>query len=102
MICINSAGEVKVWLNKNLDKYIPPVSYHNGTEREMVLKVVRLITQNTNLTTLPDRISDWIVRSDPYTFKDAFNSLEGFASRYNTNIPANLNCVLNFIRLKYV
>lgn len=102
MICINSGGVVKVWLSKNLDKYMPPVSYHNGTEREMVLKVIRIVSQNTNQSTLPDRISDWIIRSDPYTFKDAYNSLEGFASRYNANIPEAMNCVINFMRLKYV
>lgn len=68
----------------------------------MVLKVVRIISQNTNQTTLPDRISDWIIRADPYTFRDAFGSLEGFASRYNTNIPETLDCVVNFMRLKYI
>jgi hypothetical protein len=41
----------------------------------MVLKVVRIISQNTNQNTLPDRISDWIIRADPYTFRDAYASL---------------------------
>ena len=102
MIVVNSLGVVKVWHNKHLDRYLPVVSYHNGNEREMVLKVVRIISQNTNQLTLPDRVSDWVIRSDPYTFKDAWNSIEGYASRYNSNIPESLSCVINFLGLRYV
>ena len=31
MICVNKEGVVKVWINKTLDRHLPPVVYFNGT-----------------------------------------------------------------------
>lgn len=47
MIGINTDGVVKVWLNKDFGKSVPEPVYVDGTEREMMIRLVRVVSAHT-------------------------------------------------------
>lgn len=96
MICINQEGRVKVWVNGELDKSYPDGALLGlqGTERDMVRKIVQLIDQNTDNRTLPENIGAMLQQADPPTFREADLMVQNFAARYRVIIPTQIDSVL--------
>ena len=101
MIAINNDAVVKVWLNKNYGRVVPAPVYVAGTEREMVLKIIKTISNRTAKATSPS-IADVLVRSNPYTFQDAFCVLESIALKLNVDIPHYLESAALKMRRNHV
>lgn len=86
MVGINTEGVVKVWLNRNFGRLQPEPVYVSGTQRQMVLRCIKVVNNSTSKH-LPFSIADVLVRNDPYTFRDAFCSLESLTVKFNVDIP---------------
>lgn len=87
---------MKVWVNGELEK-----SYADGamlglqgSERDMVRKIVQLVDQNTDNRTLPENIGAILQQADPATFRDADILVQNFAARYRVIIPTQIDSVL--------
>jgi hypothetical protein len=96
MICLNQQGRVKVWANGELEKSYPVerVMGGNGTEKEMVRRIIQLVDQNTDGLTLPENVGGLLLQADPETFRDADLMVQNFASRHRTTIPGQIDSVL--------
>lgn len=97
MVCINRQGRVKVWINDNLSRKYPESIYTqtDGSEEDMVRRIIELIEYNTDASSQPDSVQDYVRKHllRP-SFGDAKMLLRQYAKEHGVSIPRSFECIL--------
>ena len=104
MVCINKQGKVKVWINDNLSRQFPESIYRqtDGSEEDMVKRMIELIDYNTDDASQPISVPEYIRKhlSRP-NFGDAKMLLRQYAKEHGVSIPKSFECILEVLNSEY-
>ena len=93
MFHLTDKHKVKIWLHHDLSKIKPSTPSHQGSESDMVRRIIQIIDENVDHSTENDFPLGSLLYEDSQNFNRAIIKLRDICRSKNFIIPEKLRCM---------